>query len=214
MIELWGRKNSYNVLKVLWVLAELKIDYSHHDVGSNAGDLETPEFLAMNPHARIPVLVDKGSVIWESNTIVRYLCGTYGENLLWTDDPIQRSFADRWMDWELATLEPDFMGLFWGFYRKPESKRDYAQIEKSISNCERHFRVLDDHLKKNDHLAGTAFSMGDIPAATYLYRYFEMGVEVEKPANVMAWYQRLSGRQAFRQTIMTPFNELEGREQY
>jgi glutathione S-transferase len=214
MIELWGRKNSYNVLKVLWALAELKIDYSHHDVGSNAGDLETPEFLAMNPHARIPVLVDKGSVIWESNTIVRYLCGTYGENLLWTDDPIQRSFADRWMDWELATLEPDFMGLFWGFYRKPESKRDYAQIEKSKSNCERHFRMLDDHLKKNDYLAGTVFSMGDIPVATYLYRYFEMGVEVEKPANVMAWYQRLSDRQAFRQTIMTPFNELEGREQY
>lgn len=214
MIELWGRKNSYNVLKVLWTLAELKIDYRHHDVGSNVGDLETSEFLAMNPHARIPVLVDKGSIIWESNTIVRYLSASYGENLLWVDDPMQRSFADRWMDWELATLEPDFMRLFWGFYRKPEGKRDYAQIEKSKSNCERHFRMLDDHLKQNDYLAGAKFSMGDIPAATYLYRYFEMGVEVEKPANVMTWYKRLSGRQAFQQIIMTAFNELEGREQY
>ena len=214
MIELWGRKNSYNVLKVLWTLAELKIDYTHHDVGSNAGDLETPEFLAMNPRARIPVLVDKGSVIWESNTIVRYLSAAYGENLLWIDDPLQRSYADRWMDWELATLEPDFMGLFWGYYRKPEGKRDYVQIENSKSNCEQHFRMLDDHLKKNDYLAGDAFSMGDIPAATYLYRYFEMGMAVEKPANVMAWYQRLSSRKAFQQTIMTPFNELEGREQY
>ena len=214
MIELWGRKNSYNVLKVLWALAELKIDYTHHDVGSNAGDLETPEFLAMNPRARIPVLVDKGSVIWESNTIVRCLSAAYGENLLWIDDPLQRSYADRWMDWELATLEPDFMGLFWGYYRKPEGKRDYVQIENSKSNCEQHFRMLDDHLKKNDYLAGDAFSMGDIPAATYLYRYFEMGMAVEKPANVMAWYQRLSSRKAFQQTIMTPFNELEGREQY
>ena len=214
MIDLWGRKNSYNVLKVLWALAELKIDYTHHDVGSNAGDLETPEFLAMNPHARIPVLVDKGSVIWESNTIVRYLSAAYGENLLWIDDPLQRSYADRWMDWELATLEPDFMGLFWGFYRKAEGKRDYVQIENSKSNCEQHFRMLDDHLEKNDFLAGDAFSMGDIPAATYLYRYFEMGMAVEKPANVMAWYQRLSSRKAFQQTIMTPFNELEGREQY
>ena len=214
MIELWGRKNSYNVLKVLWTLAELKIDYRHHDVGSNVGDLETSEFLAMNPHARIPVLVDKGSIIWESNTIVRYLSASYGENLLWMDDPMQRSFAERWMDWELATLEPDFMGLFWGFYRKPEGKRDYEQIGKSKSNCERHFRLLDDHLKENNYLAGAEFSMGDIPAATYLYRYFEMGVEVERPANVMAWYQRLSGRRAFQKTIMTAFNELEGREQY
>ena len=59
-----------------------------------------------------------------------------------------------------------------------------------------------------------AFSMGDIPAATSLYRYFEMGLVVEKPAHLMAWYQRLSARRAFRQTIMTDFSELQGREQY
>ena len=214
MIELWGRKNSYNVLKVLWTLDELNMEYTHHDVGSNPGDLETAEFLAMNPRARIPVLADKGSVIWESNTIVRYLCAAYGGNLLWLDDPLQRSYADRWMDWELATLEPDFMGLFWGYYRKPESKRDYVQIEYSKSQCELHFKMLDNHLKENDFLAGEAFSMGDIPAATYLYRYFEMGVEVEKPSSVMAWYQRLSRREAFRRTIMTPFGELKGREHF
>ena len=73
MIELWGRKNSYNVQKVLWTLAELNLEYSHHDVGSSEGELETAQFLAMNPHARIPVLVDNGSIIWESNSIVRYL---------------------------------------------------------------------------------------------------------------------------------------------
>lgn len=214
MIELWGRKNSYNVQKVLWALAELNLEYTHQDVGSNEGDLETSKFLAMNPHARIPVLVDKGSVIWESNTIVRYLSAAYGENILWLDNPLQRSYADRWMDWELATLEPDFMGLFWGFYRKPESKRDYVQIENSKCRCEQHFKMLDDHLQKNNFLAGDTFSMGDIPAATYLYRYFEMGVEVEKPENVMVWYQRLSSRKAFQQTIMTPFADLKGREQY
>ena len=74
--------------------------------------------------------------------------------------------------------------------------------------------MLDDHLANNDFLAGEAFSMGDIPAASYLYRYFEMGAGVEKPANVMAWYQRLSEREAYQQTIMTPFDELKGREQY
>lgn len=214
MIELWGRKNSYNVLKVLWTLAELNIEYTHHDVGSNPGDLDSPEFLAINPHARIPVLVDEGSVIWESNSIVRYLCASYGTNILWLGDPLQRSYAERWMDWELATLEPDFGGLFWGFYRKSEGKRDYAKIENSKSNCEQHFRLLEDHLENNKFLAGKAFSMGDIPSASFLYRYFEMGAEVEKPANVMAWYKRLSKREAFQQTIMTPFDELKGREQY
>jgi glutathione S-transferase len=214
MIELWGRKNSYNVQKVLWVLAEFNMDYRHHDVGSQAGDLETPEFLVMNPRARVPVLVDQGQAIWESNTIVRYVSAAYGEGSLWPTDPMQRSYADRWMDWELATLQQDFMGLFWGFYRKPEDKRDNAQIEHSRMQCEQHFRMLDGHLEGNDYLAGADFSMGDIPPATALYRYFEMGVEVEKPANLMAWYERLSKRRAFQQTIMTPFDELKGREQY
>jgi glutathione S-transferase len=214
MIELWGRKNSYNVQKVLWVLDELNIEYTHHDVGSQLGDLETVEFLAMNPRARVPVLVDKASVIWESNTIVRYLSAAYGANSLWLDNPVQRSYADRWMDWELATLQPDFMDLFWGFYRKPESKRDYVKIEKSKSKCELHFKMLDGHLKQNDFVAGKVFSMGDIPPATALYRYFEMGMEVQNPPNLMAWYQRLARREAFQKTIMTPFGELKGREQY
>jgi glutathione S-transferase len=214
MIELWGRKNSYNVQKVLWALDELELEYAHQDVGSQGGDLETPEFLQLNPRARIPVLIDDGSVVWESNTIVRYLCAAYANNLLWPDNPLQRSYADRWMDWELATLQPDFMDLFWGYYRKPEAKRDKDQIENSKSRCEQHFAMLDDHLKHNDYLAGEAFSMGDIPAATSLYRYFEMGMTVEKPSNLMTWYQRLAARRAFRQTIMTDFGELKGREQY
>jgi glutathione S-transferase len=118
------------------------------------------------------------------------------------------------MDWELATLQPDFMGLFWGFYRKPLNKRDSGQIERSKLRCEQHFAMLDNHLKHHDYLAGETFSMGDIPAATSLYRYFEMGMAVDKPANLMAWYQRLSARKAFQQAIMTPFTELKGREQY
>lgn len=214
MIELWGRKNSYNVQKVLWTLGELEIEYTHQDVGSQVGDLETPEFLQLNPRARIPVLIDDGAVVWESNTIVRYLCAAYGDDLLWPDNSLQRSYADRWMDWELATLQPDFMDLFWGYYRKPESRRDKGQIDISKSLCEQHFAMLDDHLKHHDYLAGQVFSMGDIPAATGLYRYFEMGMAVEKPANLMAWYQRLSARKAFHQTIMTDFSELKGREQY
>lgn len=214
MIELWGRKNSYNVQKVLWALDELSIEYRHYDVGSETGDLETPKFLRLNPHARVPVLVDEASVIWESNSIVRYLSASYGEGILWPVNPAQRSYADRWMDWELATLQPDFIDLFWGFYRKPEGKRDRKQIEHSKSRCEQHFIMLDNHLRQNKYLAGEDFTMGDIPSATCLYRYFEMGVAVNKPSNVMDWYQRLSNRKAFQQTIMTPFFELKGREQY
>ena len=82
MLELWGRKNAYNVQKVTWILAELKLEYVHHDVGSTVGDLESTEFLALNPHARIPVLRDGDAIIWESNSIVRYLAARYAAGTL------------------------------------------------------------------------------------------------------------------------------------
>jgi glutathione S-transferase len=139
VIELWGRKNAYNVQKVLWTLDELKLEYTHYDVGSAYHDLETPEFVKMNPHSRIPVLVHNDSVLWESNTIIRYLSATFGENTLWPAKAIQRSYADRWMDWELATLQPDFLQLFWAYYRTPQKDRGAQQIEKSLGRC---FRAL------------------------------------------------------------------------
>jgi glutathione S-transferase len=64
MIEIWGRKNAYNVQKVIWTLHELGIEYKHHDVGSTPGDLENKAFLSKNPHARIPVLWDKNEYIY------------------------------------------------------------------------------------------------------------------------------------------------------
>lgn len=120
MLRVWGRRSAYNVQKVLWTVGELGLPYEHIDVGSLAGQLDTPEFLAMNPHGRIPVLADGETVVWESNSIVRYLSAAYG-GALWAAEPAERSLAERWMDWELATLQPDFLALFWGFFRMPFS---------------------------------------------------------------------------------------------
>ena len=77
MLELWGRGNAYNVQKPLWLLAELGLEFNHHDIGSGQGDLETAEFLAINPQARIPVLREGDGVVWESNSILRYLANRF-----------------------------------------------------------------------------------------------------------------------------------------
>lgn len=73
MLKVWGRRSAYNVQKVLWAIGELGLAYEHIDVGGSRGQLDTPEFLAMNPHGRIPVIVDGRTSIWESNSIIRYL---------------------------------------------------------------------------------------------------------------------------------------------
>lgn len=214
MLELWGRKNAYNVQKVIWTLAELKLDYVHHDVGSKVGDLDSEEFLALNPHARIPVLRDKGSIIWESNSIVRYLAASYAAGTLWPEDALERSRADRWMDWELCKLQPDFIALFWGYYRTSPAVRNHQAITAAQQRCAQHFEQLERQLASRPYLAGDSFTMGDIPCAVCLYRYFNMGLEVDQPEHVLLWYQRLSRRNAFVNTVMTPFDELQGRLDY
>jgi len=214
MLELWGRKNAYNVQKVVWILAELKLEYVHHDVGSTAGDLDSEGFLALNPHARIPLLTDNGAIIWESNTIVRYLAAAYGCGTLWSENALERSYAERWMDWELTKLQPDFIDLFWGYYRTPPEARDQQAVSGAQQRCARHFELLDRHLESQPFLAGETFTMGDIPVAVCLYRYFQMGLAVDQPEHVQQWYQHLAQRRAFADTIMIPFDELKGRLDY
>ena len=94
MIKIWGRRSAYNVQKVLWTIGELDLPYEHITVGGSASGLDQPDFLTMNPNGRIPVLVDDVVTIWESNSIIRYLCATYGRDHLWAESPAKRSLAD------------------------------------------------------------------------------------------------------------------------
>lgn len=212
MKKLWGRKSAFNVQKVMWALRELELDYEHIEVGGDFGGLDTPEFQKMNPHQKVPVIYDDGKVIWESHSIIRYLGSRYAKEELWSQDAYERSLSERWMDWAQAQLQPDFMKLFWGYYRMPESKRNQKQLEQTIVHCEHHFALLDSHLSSHPFLSGSHFTLGDIPAATALYRYFEMGVSVSKPKSVMLWYEQLMEREAYRETVMVPFDELFGKE--
>jgi glutathione S-transferase len=211
MLTVWGRLNSFNVQKVMWTIGELGLAYAHVDAGGAAGGLDSAEFRAMNPHGRVPVIDDDGVIVWESHAIVRYLAARYGRDALWCDDPAERSRADRWMDWMLATLQPDFMDLFWGFFRTPPDQRDHALIRDRSERCARHYRLLDAELAGRDFLAGDRLSTADIAVATSLYRYFE--IEIERPSvpDVEVWYRRLAARPAYRMRVMRPFEELRGR---
>jgi glutathione S-transferase len=214
MLKIWGRRNSFNVQKVMWLVGELGLEHQHIDAGGSFGGLDRPEFLQMNPHGRVPVVDDDGVTVWESHSIIRYLSAKYGRGSLWIDEPAQRSFADRWMDWSLATLQPDFMDLFWGFYRTPAEKRDWPRINARVARCAEHFRLLDRHLAGKSSLAGSRLTMADIPAGTALYRYFELDVEHPVVPNVTAWYERLQLRAPYQQHVMIPFDDLRGRLQY
>jgi len=215
MLTIWGRRSSFNVQKVMWLVGELRIEHRRVDAGGQFGGLDTREFRTMNPHGRVPVIDDKGKVVWESHAILRYLAARYGQHQFWSEDAGERSQADRWMDWAQTALQPDFLtGVFWGFYRTPESQRNWPAIREKIARCAVHFQLLDRVLADRRYLSGDALSLADIPAGTSLFRYF--GLDLERPSlpHVEAWYDRLRERPAYREHVMVPFTELRGRLDY
>jgi glutathione S-transferase len=212
MLKLWGRKNSFNVQKVMWLVHELELPHEHIEAGSYFGGLDAPEFIAMNPHRHVPVIDDGGKTIWESHTILRYLAARYGDRQFWSDDAYERSLFERWMDWSQTALQPDFLiGVFWGLYRTPEPQRDLQAISKYVNRCSGHFSLLDGVLRHQPYLAGEAFTLADIPTGTSLYRYFELEIDRPDVPHVRAWYQRLQERPAYRDNVMIPFEDLRGR---
>ncbi|WP_431036979.1 glutathione S-transferase [Pseudomonas yamanorum] len=125
MLQVWGRRSSFNVQKVMWLIGELDLAHQHIPAGGQHGIKDSTEFLSMNPHGRVPVIKDDdGTVVWESHSILRYISARHGQSDFWNDDPAQRSQADRWMDWSQTSLQPAFLnGVFWGFLNRPGFSR-------------------------------------------------------------------------------------------
>ncbi|MGY8679549.1 glutathione S-transferase [Bradyrhizobium sp. UFLA05-153] len=215
MLKVWGRRSSFNVQKVMWLIGELDLAHEHINAGGSFGGLDALEFLAMNPHGRVPVIDDGGTIVWESHAILRYLAARHGAERFWSEDPAVRARVDGWMDWSQTALQPDFLnGVFWGFFRTPEDQRNWPAIRAALARCVQHFTKLERLLEQRSFLLGAELSLADITAGTSLYRYFEL--EIERPAlpAVERWYRTLQERAAFRTHVMIPFGELRGRLAY
>lgn len=201
MLKILGRKNSSNVQEVLWCCAELGLAFEREDYGREFGGNDTPEFLALNPNGTVPVIVDDGVVLWESNTIVRYLANKHG-SAIYPADAATRARAERWMDWQLCVLGPTFTPIFHALVRDPPEKRDPAKIAQSRDKVEEKLAMLDRTLGETAFVASDEFTIGDIPVGIYAYRWYEFDIERRKLANFERWYGALQERPGFREHVM------------
>lgn len=206
MITVWGRTNSINVQKVLWALGELGLSYQRVDAGGPFGGLDTPEFGALNPNRRIPVLDDEGTVVWESNACVRYLAARYGKGSLWPEDPAIRAQSDMWMDWVSTTVIPDMTVVFWGLIRTPAAERDHRAIQVAGEKLGQTFFVLEQHLGDQHYVVNDSLTMGDIVVGAACHRFLSMPLERPVLGHVKAYYERLQHRPAYREHVRTPLS--------
>lgn len=204
MLKIWGRPNSVNVQKVMWAVAELGQPHERIDVGGAFGGLDTEAYRAKNPNRLIPVLEDGGTVVWESNSIVRYLAARYGAGSLWPEDAGARAQADSWMDWQLGTLQPVLGIIFWGLIRTPPEQRDMAAITAAAERIKPLWLVLEGHLAQRRFVAGDTLTMGDIPAGCAYWRYRNLDVAKPDLPNLDRWYGELEQRPGYRAHVMLP----------
>jgi len=203
MIKIWGRNTSSNVQKAMWAVGELKLEHTRIDVGGAFGKNKEPAYLAMNPNGLVPTLEEEdGFLLWESNSIVRYLAGKHDKTgVLEPKDAKQRALASQWMDWQLSVLGPAITPAFWGLIRTPPEKRDMAAINASKEKTTTVMKMLEERLGKTQYVAGDAFSYGDIPVGVMTYRFRELVPERPAMPNVERWFAALAKRQAFQDQV-------------
>jgi glutathione S-transferase len=206
MLKIWGRANSINVQKVLWCCGELGLEYERIDAGNDFGVTGTAEYRALNPNGLVPTIEDSDIRLWESNVIVRYLAHKNGDGQLCPSDIGTRFDAERWMDWQATAFWPVLRPLFIQLIRTQPAKRDAAVISRGEEMSLAAMRILDARLSDRRFLAGGAFSMGDIPAAATVHRWYALNIRHPELPNVRRWYDLMRKRRSFQEVVMTPLS--------
>jgi glutathione S-transferase len=199
MLQILGRPTSINVRKVLWLCDELALPHAHEPQwGTPERPLRTPEFLALNPNALVPVIRDGSRVLWESNTICRYLAAREGRTDLLPADAGARAEVEKWMDWQLGELNSAWRYAFMALVRQSADYTDAKAIEASVANWNRHMTLLDEQLQRTGAYAtGATFTLADIVLGLATHRWFSTPMQRPALSAVQRYYDRLAERPAF-----------------
>ncbi len=200
MLTLLGKSSSINVRKVQWACAEIGIPFQQEQFGSGTQAVNTPEFMALNPNALVPVITDGDFVLWESNVICRYLAAKHGRTDLLPLEAQSRARVEQWMDWQATELNNSWRYAFMALVRKSPAHTDQEAIAASIESWNRHMKIFEMQLERTgEYAVGADFTLADIVLGLSVHRWISMPMERPAMPAVSAYYERLSLRAAFMQ---------------
>jgi glutathione S-transferase len=190
MLQVFGKSESINVRKVLWLCTELDIPYENEQGGG--------QVVALNPNALFPVIRDGALVLRESNTICRYLASRERRIDLLPADPVGRARVEQWMDWQATELNDSWRYAFMGLVRRSPVHNDTRAIADSVSNWNAQMEILEGQLAATHaYLVGGAFTLADVVVGLSVHRWFMTPVERPPLPAITAYYELLSERPAF-----------------
>jgi glutathione S-transferase len=198
MLKIWGRLSSVNVRKVVLAAQELGLPFERVDAGGSFGIVRTPDYLAKNPNALVPVIEDDQVLLWESNVIVRYLCARHAPDTLYPLALPARFDAERWMDWQQTTLNPAGRPAFMQWIRTPADRRDPDVIAQSVAATEPLLALLDQHLSHQPFMTGDRLTMADLPLACEIHRWLNLPQPRPPRPHLDRWYAAMLARPSSR----------------
>ena len=199
MLKILGKSSSINVRKVLWLCAELDLPYEQEEWGGGFRPTQIPEFMALNPNAMIPVIRDGDFVLWESNSICRYLASKNKRADLLPEEPQTRAIVEQWMDWQSTELNNAWRYAFMGLVRRSPEYTDVAAIWASADDWNRRMAILEMQLSKTGaFVVGGTFTLADIVVGLSINRWFMTPIDHPVFPAVAEYYERLSERPGFR----------------
>jgi glutathione S-transferase len=199
MVKILGRSTSGNVQKVVWLLEELGQPYTREDYGRQFNNTQTEAYLKLNPSGKVPTLVDGDVVVWESNTILRYLCSKSARGpALHPTEPAARSQVERWMDWQLASLNGPYLGVFKESKKKEEERA--ASFVADSKELAAQLELLEKGTAGRAFIAGANFSIADICLGPIVDRCLGFPVALPAVPGVRAWRDKIVSRAAYQKS--------------
>ena len=200
MLKILGKSSSINVRKVLWTCAEIGLPYELEQWGSGVQPTNTAHFLALNPNGMVPVIVDEGVSLWESNTICRYLANKHQRSDLLPLEPMARAQVEKWMDWQATELNNSWRYAFMALVRHSAAHQDPGALATSVAEWNRHMQLLDTQLSSTGAFVnGQIFTLADIVLGLSVHRWMSAPIDRPRLTSVAEYYEKLSERNGFMQ---------------
>jgi glutathione S-transferase len=196
MIELYDHPISGNCYKVRLALSQLGVNYEKINVDIFKGEQSKPEFVSLNPNKKIPVLIDGDFVLWESNAILLYLGRKFAPNPLYSEDPKVFGLISQWLFFGKTTVDPSLARARFFTRFVPKENQNEKEIQALREASRATLKILDDHLKKNDFLAGP-YSIADIGCYAYVHIAEEGEISLSPFPAVRDWCDRIRSQPGY-----------------
>ena len=199
MLTVYGRANSINVRKVLWMLDEVGEPYQRQDWGRGFRPTSDPDFQARSIFGVVPVIEDNGFGLRESHTIVRYLATKHARADLYPIELKARATTEAWMDWGQTDLYAAARPVFHAMIVQAKDPASAIAPADGVAAWAQQMARLEKVLASGGpFLTGPAFTIADIPVGMVVNRWFTL--RFDKPAfpAIAAYYDRLAERAAYR----------------